>query len=416
MTAVTVVMPVLNEELSVAGAVQSVLAQTCTDIELLVVDGDSSDATVAVVQKIAAVDGRVRVLRNPDRTIPHALNIALREARGRYLARVDGHAAVNDTYLERAVATLESEPRVAAVGGRRIGVARRRAGVAVATALSSRFGVGDSINHYADRAQRTDHASFGVFRTAVLREVDGWDEALLVNEDVDLDHRILTAGHLIWFDPKMSIFWHVRESVTALARQYRRYGRGKAAMVIKNGRRAVRLRHLAPPLLVVGLSVGLLAAPFYWPVTVLAVAPYVLALTLATVLTLRTAPPIEEPPRSGVIEPGVTGPGVTRSAGAPSDERLNESTGRRPGPLHLAAAFAAMHLGWGLGFLEGLLLRLRPASASAQLPTEPRRPARTAALVEGSQIRPAPPPGGGSGGGSEDRPGTMNRSTDLTTH
>lgn len=405
MTSVTVVMPVLNEERSVVGAVQSVLAQTLTDIELLVVDGDSTDATVALVRQIAAADPRVRVLRNPARTIPHALNVALGEATGRCLARVDGHATVNDTYLERAMARIDSEPRIAAVGGRRIGVARTRGGVAVAMALSSRFGVGDSINHYADQVQETDHASFGVFRTDVLRAVGGWDEALLVNEDVDLDHRILAAGHLIWFDPAMSIFWHVRESVTALARQYRRYGRGKAAMVIKNGRRAVRLRHLAPPVLVLGLGVGVLAAPFYWPVTAAALTPYLLALTLATALTLRTASAIAEPPRSGDTRSDVTPSDAARSAGAPS----GEPAARRPGPLRLAAAFAAMHLGWGLGFLEGLLLRLRPASASAQLPTAFRRPASTAALVEGSQTRPAPPRSGPSG----DRPGTMNRSTDV---
>jgi succinoglycan biosynthesis protein ExoA len=407
MTAVTVVMPVLNEERSVVGAVQSVLAQTFTDIELLVVDGDSTDATVALVRDLAGADTRVRVLRNPARTIPHALNVALGEARGRYLARVDGHAAVNDTYLERAVTRLESDPRVAAVGGRRIGVASSRGGVAVATALSSRFGVGDSINHYADQAQETDHASFGVFRTDVLREVGGWDEALLVNEDVDLDHRILAARHLIWFDPEMSIFWHVRESVRALARQYRRYGRGKAAMVIKNGRRAVHLRHLAPPGLVLGLAVGVLAAPFYWPVTAAAFTPYLLALALATVVTLRTALPIEEPARSGVTRSDVTPSDVTPSAGVPSDQ----PAARRPGPLPLAAAFAAMHLGWGLGFIEGLLLRLRPASASAELPTALRGPAAASALVEQSQTSPAPPRRGRSG----DRPGTMNRSTDLHT-
>jgi hypothetical protein len=364
-------MPVRNEERSVAGAVRSVLAQSLHDVELLVIDGDSTDDTLEQVRRIAAVEPRVRVLRNPDRTIPHALNIGLREARGRYLARVDAHASVNDTYLECGVTTLDGDPGVAAVGGRRIGVAVTPSGVAVATALSSRFGVGDSINHYADSAQDTDHASFGVFRVDVLRAVGGWDENLLVNEDVDIDHRILSAGHRIRFDPQMCIYWHVRESIPALARQYRRYGRGKAAMVRKNGRGAVRVRHLAPPALVVALAgaVGTTVAGL-WPVGVILAAPYAAALAVATVATQRTAEPVHHPapvaPHTAAVEPvaaeTVTAGSqtLTRLAGTHSSESqapdttLSEPSAQigpahdaRPSSLRLVGAFMAMHLGWG---------------------------------------------------------------------
>jgi GT2 family glycosyltransferase len=385
MTAVTVVMPVLNEERDVADAVRSVLCQTLTDIELLVVDGDSTDATAARVLEIAARESRVRLLRNPDRTIPHALNIALRQARGPFIARVDGHASVNDTYLERAVATLAADPAVAAVGGRRIGVARTRSGVAVATALSSRFGVGDSINHYSTVAQDTDHASFGVFRVDVLRAIGGWDENLLVNEDVDLDHRILGEGYRIRFDPAMSIFWQVRETITGLGRQYRRYGRGKAAMVRKNGRRAIRVRHLAPPLLVLALAGAAgCASARWWPAAALLAGPYGVAVAGATVATLRASTPVHAPPEPGPAvdhSDAAAGPAmpdqglpagdsaVTRTAGG----RTGDSQGRRPGPTRLAMSFLAMHLGWGLGFLEGYVLHLRPATSSARLPAAPDR-------------------------------------------
>jgi succinoglycan biosynthesis protein ExoA len=296
MTAVSVVMPVRNEERSVAGAITSVLRQSETDLELLVVDGGSTDATLREVEQIAAVEPRVRVLHNPQRTIPHALNVGLASARGRYLARVDAHAAVNDTYLERGVAALDADPAVAAVGGRRIGVAATPSGVAAATALSSRFGVGDSINHYSLVAQDTDHASFGVFRVDVLRSVGGWDVNLPVNEDVDIDHRILAAGHRIRFDPQMCIYWHVRESLPALGRQYRRYGRGKAAMVHKNGRGAIRIRHLAPPTLVLGLTGAALAtAGGLWPVGLLVAVPYAVAVAGATAATLRSGAPVPHP-------------------------------------------------------------------------------------------------------------------------
>ena len=351
---VSVVMPVRDECRTVAGAIRSVLDQSHPDLEVLVVDGDSTDGTGEIVRQLAEADPRVRLLHNPLRTIPNALNVGLVEARGRYLARCDAHAGVNRTYVERAVAVLEADPRVAAVGGRRIGVAATPAGVAVAAALSSPFGVGDSINHYAGQAQDTDHASFGVFRIDVLRQVGGWDPQLPVNEDVDLDHRILAAGHRIRYDPDMHIYWHVRESVPALARQYRRYGRGKAAMVRKNGRSAVRLRHLAPPALVLALATatGLAAAGRVREAAVLA-GPYAVAVLAAAGATSRSATPVLHPGEA--LDP----------AGA------NRAPRRIPG-RHLVGAFPAMHLGWGLGFLEGVALRFRPADSSAKSPAQSR--------------------------------------------
>jgi hypothetical protein len=160
-------MPVRNEERSVADAISSVLGQTLTDLEILVIDGASDDATVSVVSELARTDPRIRLLDNPDRTIPHALNIGLNAARGRYVARVDAHASVSVDYLERGIAALDNDREVASIGGRRIGVGKTPTARCVAAALSSPFGVGNSINHFGSQAQDTDHASFAVSRTDV---------------------------------------------------------------------------------------------------------------------------------------------------------------------------------------------------------------------------------------------------------
>lgn len=328
---VSVLMPVLDEEHFVAAAVRSVLDQSIQDVEVLVVDGRSTDRTAAVVRELAARHPQVRLLDNPERTIPHGLNVGLRAARGEYVARVDAHARINDSYLARGVRTLRTDAAVAAVGGRRIGVARTPVGRAVAAALSSPFGVGNSINHYALAPQETDHASFGVYRRSVLEHVGGWDERLLVNEDVDIDHRILLAGHRIRYDPGMHIYWQVRESFADLAHQYRRYGRGKAAMVCKNGPAAVRVRHTAAPALVASLAGGALLAARGrpWPLA---------AVTATYGAGLAAA--------------------VHRTAAAPDDVAPVQ-------PVVLGGAFAVMHLSWGWGFFEGLLARRPPARSSA---------------------------------------------------
>jgi succinoglycan biosynthesis protein ExoA len=330
---VSVLMPVLNEESSVAAAVTSVLSQEACEPEVLVVDGRSADRTRDTVGELIAAGARVRLLDNPAVIIPSALNVALAASDTEYVARVDGHAEISRDYLARAIGHLTADPGLAAVGGRRHGVARTRVGRAVAAVMSSRFGVGNSINHYATEFQLTDHASFGVYRRDAAVLVGGWDESLPVNEDVDFDHRLALAGYRIAYDPEMTIHWHVRETVGSVFRQYRRYGRGKAAMVRKNGRDAVRLRHLAPPTLVGLSALALLVAPV-WPASL-----GFLALYLAGVIVIGA----------------VTWWG--------SADRRDTSL------LAMPAAFAATHFGWGLGFLEGLLLGRTPAVASGSTRT-----------------------------------------------
>ncbi|MBK6761938.1 MAG: glycosyltransferase [Micrococcales bacterium] len=310
-------MPVRDEAGSVAGAVASVLQQTHQDLEVLVMDGRSSDDTRAIVEAIA--DPRVRLLDNPGISIPCGLNVGLQAARGEYVARVDAHARVNPEYIALALGHLVADADLAAVGGRRLTEASTPVGRTIGLALSSPFGVGDSINHYAMQAQRTDHASFGVYRTDVARAVGGWDENLPANEDVDFDFRILDQGFEILYEPAMEIHWQVRETLPDLAHQYRRYGRGKGAMVRKNGPSAVRLRHLAPPALVADLGLAGVAALIGRPRVALSLtAPYAAVLAYATVRTRATA------------------------------HRADASVAAFP------AALATMHLSWGLGFLEGL--------------------------------------------------------------
>lgn len=326
---VSVLMVVRNEALSVTDAINSVRQQSHERWELLVLDGDSTDATADVVRDISRQDSRVRLLRNPGRVIPTGLNVGLRAALGTYIARLDGHSSWNETYLAHAIVDLTARPDAAGVGGRRFGVAGSATGRAIALALSSPLGVGNSVYHYGEQPQDTDHATNGVYRAGPVRSVGGWDEALLVNEDVDFDYRLQQAGFALLYDPRLTTAWKVRESIPDFFRQYRRYGRGKAAMVRKNGARAMRARHLGAPGLVLALSGSVLAgcAGRRVPAT-LVPAVYVSAVAVGSIRLVKADP----------AHPGLTRP--------------------------LAMALVAMHIGWGIGFIEGILLRRSPAAAS----------------------------------------------------
>jgi succinoglycan biosynthesis protein ExoA len=323
----SVVVPVRNEAASVEACLHSILTQEGPRLEVLVVDGGSDDGTVLKVLRIAKDDPRVRLVEAPGASIPAALNRGLEEAKGDWLVRVDGHATIAPGYLHRVVELLRSG-EWGGVGGRKDGVARTETGKAIAAAMGSRFGVGNSRYHYTRGACVADHVPFGAYPVFLLREVGGWDERLEANEDFDLDYRLRKRGWRLLLDPSMEIAWECRQSISDLFRQYRRYGRGKANM-LKLHPDAVSARHVVAPALVASwMSVPLLAARHRWAAAVL-VGPYAAALLVASLVVGRQVPGV----RARVAIPG---------------------------------AFVAMHVGWGLGFWEGTLRNLGTARIGAR--------------------------------------------------
>ena len=312
---VTVVVPAFNEERAISACLDSVLAQTHRSLEVLVVDGGSTDRTRAVVEEYASVDDRVRLVDNPRRIPPAALNEATAVMTSRWLVRIDAHATIPPDYVSRTLLHLRSG-RWGGVGGRKDGVGFTDEGRAIAAVMASPFGVGNSTYHHGTDVETVDHIPFGAYPREVIEEVGGWDESIPVNQDFEFDYRVRRAGHELLFDPSLRIAWECRQSVRSFWRQYRRYGRGKAQVVRKHPESAA-LRHFAAPAMVAMLAGALALLPFRPRWALALVAPY-----------------------AGVIMVGV----------ATTVPKVQGRAARRAVPR----AFLAMHVGWGLGFWEGM--------------------------------------------------------------
>lgn len=311
----TVVIPAYNEESAISACLDSILAQTYRNLEVLVSDGGSTDRTRDLVAAYTAVDPRVRLVDNPGRIPPAALNAAVKEMTSQWLVRVDAHAVVPPDYVDRAMAHLLTG-RWGGVGGRKDGVGYTDEGRAIAAVMASPFGVGNSTYHHGTEVQTVDHIPFGTYPKAVIEEVGGWDEDIPVNQDFEFDYRVRAAGHELLFDPELRIAWECRQSIRSFWRQYRRYGRGKA-QVIRMHPESTALRHLVAPALVVNLAAAAAVATRK-PRWGLALAlPYATALAAASATLMSKMP-------------------------SPAAKRA------------VPRAFAAMHLGWGVGFWEGV--------------------------------------------------------------
>lgn len=312
---VTIVVPARNEEKNIRECLDAILRQDFEDYELLVVDGASTDKTPEIIQSMASIDPRIRLMHNPDKVIPRSLNLALDAARGRWLIRVDAHAEIPSDYVSRVVAHL-SEGKYRAVGGRKDGVGRTAAGQAIAAAMGSPFGVGNSTYHFGDRMQTVEHVPFGAYSVELARELGGWDERLSVNQDFEFDYRVRSAGYDILFDPALVIDWECRQSIRDLFSQYKRYGRGKVAVAVLHPA-SLRARHLMAPALVAAWATAAAMARSRPVISAGLTGPYVLAVALASAKTSRGLP---------------------------------DRAARR----NVAPAFVAMHAGWGIGFWSGV--------------------------------------------------------------
>ncbi|MBL8058129.1 MAG: glycosyltransferase family 2 protein [Anaerolineales bacterium] len=323
----SVVIPCYNEAQRLPGLLDALAGQTHPPDEILVVDGGSPDGTAAAAEGWGAAHParRLRVLANPERHIPHALNRGIAAAQSEVVARLDGHCRPAPDYLERCLRAL-ADSGAEVVGG---GWDVRPGGpgpvaAAIARAASSPLGAGDAQYRRLAGAEpgAVDTVPFGCFRRATWEAVGGFDESLLTNEDYDFNWRVRQRGGRVWLDPRIRCEYYARASLGALARQYWRYGWWKAQM-LRRQPQSLRGRQAAPAAWAAVALLGWLPAlvwrPWLWAFG-----------GLWSIYLLVLA-----------------GDAVRRAGGALAQT------------VALAGAYVVIHFGWGLGFWAGLILGRR---------------------------------------------------------
>lgn len=314
---VTIAIPVLNEARLLPGLLDCLRAQTWPRraMQIIVADGGSDDATVAIAQAAARDFPDFDLVPNPGRSAAAGLNLALSLAKGGYFLRLDARSRPAEDYVARCVAHLTTGDW-AGVGGAQIAVGRTASDRAIALALNHPLGAGGPRYRRAGASCESETLYLGAYPTWQLQKIGGWDDHFVANEDYELNTRLREAGGKLLVASDVRVQYVARDSLRALARQYARYGAWRVATWRKHPQ-AMRPRHLAPAAWTAGLAAGLLLAPIspwlLWAMTL----PYLLAITLAATV-------------------------------------LAAGHGWRLWP-RIWLAFPAMHLSWGAGFWRCVL-------------------------------------------------------------
>ena len=174
--AVSVILPVLNEEAHLAESISAILTQDYRGVfEVILALGPSQDRTDEIAKSLSARDSRVKLVANPTGKTAAGLNLAVAASTHPIIVRVDGHAKIPQNYLTLAVEILEQTGAVN-VGGVMAAEGVSRFEKAVARAMRSPLGVGSSRFHTGGEAGEVDTVYLGAFKREAINQVGGFDE------------------------------------------------------------------------------------------------------------------------------------------------------------------------------------------------------------------------------------------------
>ena len=260
----TVIMPVRNEADFIERAIRSVLDNDypTEKMEIIVVDCMSNDDTREIVTRLSKVDSRIKMLDNPKRIAPAAMNVGLKAARGDLFIRVDGHVEIPPDFIVASIRCLHEHPDAWVVGGYINTVADSYTGQAIASAMCSPIGVGNSRFRLGDYEGWVDTLAFGTHHKWIVDKIGYFDEKLVRNQDDEFNLRIILAGGKIWMSKTIQSTYFSRASLQKLWKQYFQYGFWRIRTLQKH-KRPASFRQLVPLLFVLSLILLGLAG-FLW--------------------------------------------------------------------------------------------------------------------------------------------------------
>ncbi|MBP0461942.1 glycosyltransferase family 2 protein [Streptomyces montanisoli] len=339
--AVSVIMPVLNEERHLRNSVRHILEQEYEgEMEVVIALGPSTDRTDEIAAELVRENAqggrgrRVQTVPNPTGRTPAALNAAIEASSHPIVVRVDGHGMLSPDYIATAVRLLD-ETGAQNVGGIMHAEGETPWEEAVAAAMTSKIGVGNAAFHTGGRAGPAETVYLGVFRREALEQQGGYNEEFIRAQDWELNFRIREAGGSIWFSPELRVQYRPRPSVRALAKQYKDYGRWRH-VVARYHAGSINLRYLAPPTAVCAIAAGIVVGAAVTPWAFLVPAAYAA---------------------------GIAAGSVPAGKGLGAKARLQ-----------IPVALATMHMAWGYGFLTSPRSLARRVIASRR-PAVPKDPA-----------------------------------------
>lgn len=270
----TIICPIYNEEKYISRCIESIMRQDYSkdDLEVLFVDGMSTDCTREIVESYLPQCPYLRVLDNPRKIVPYAMNKGISEAKGDIIMRIDAHTFYEPNYCSAIVNRLKmlDAENVGCVCKTDV-LNKTPKTLAIREVLSNKFGVGNSTFRTGiDHEQEVDTVPFGCWPKRVFEKYGLYDVRLVRNQDIELSKRIINGGGKIYIIPDTFCTYLARETFSGLAKN--NFGNGKwniLTVYYTHNMKSLSLRHFIPLLFVLGLIVPTLVGVLWHPALLL---------------------------------------------------------------------------------------------------------------------------------------------------
>ena len=255
---ISIILPIRNEEDTISLVIDSIISQTkyLDEIEVIIADGLSNDRTKAIIKRYQKDYSFIFIVDNKLKFVSHGFNLALSQARGKFIIRIDGHCEVPPNYLEYCIKLLNITD-ADIVGGAIETVANGTVGKAISCAQSSIFGVG-SVEFRDKKNMKSSYVqtlAFGAHKRDVFLQIGGYDEDMICNQDDEFNFRAIQNGKKIWMDAKLKTKYYSRSNFHQLFKQYFNYGFYKVRGIQKRNQ-IFSLRHLVPSIFILSLAIA----------------------------------------------------------------------------------------------------------------------------------------------------------------
>lgn len=323
---VSVIIPCRNEEKYIGNCLETILKSNydLSLIEIIIVDGMSTDKTVEEVAKFKNKFRKFKIIMNEKQVTPVAFNLGIINSSCDYIMIVGAHTTIDSNYIKKLVYYLEKLDADLVGGTAKIKVKNKnRKTIAIASILSSPYGAGNAKTRIGVTKPTKSDAATGLYRKKIFDRVGLFNESLIRNQDMEHYSRIIRNGGNIYVIPDVSYEYYARETYTELATQAYRNGIWNFLTVFYTKRLdSLKMRHVAPLGFLLALTIPFLMSSIWSPLIYLSLFAFLFHLIVIVIVSVRLS---------------------------------NTETSL----IHLLCAFYVLHLSYGAGSLIGILKVIR---------------------------------------------------------